>query len=590
MRILRFGAVTLLLSLCSSAGLASADDGAVALLPFQGAQAAKVRQNVQKGLAAADVELVPLKRVTAVVKNTKGYAKQAAKLDAGTLVRTRVRRVEGRWVGDTDVRNAKGQRVEKFRNTSSSLTRLSNRIVAGLMKSGRMQVAGAAGAAAAAPRAEREAPPAPTQPRLVVRPFTGAQAAKIRGAAVRGLRSEPVEMFPNKQFAAKAKSMGVNLKSDGGHVAPASALAVSGLIDGDVLYEDRVWSAYVRLIDGDSAAVISQHYYDASTSAALAKSVQANIGSDFREDIRKLGVAVPGAAVAVPGAAVAAPIAAATPTRSESTSSEKKEKDEPKPKAKKKRPKGDRPAAVDIELDFRVVHRTFGYKDDVRGDLRDYKLTAGPGVGIKFQYYPGAHFTAGVGAQFGIDFEWERLFKIDSTRLDATGQEQSFPTESQQFLIGLRWRYPKGRWEPSVVLGYGVHRFSFGLSGPPVPGEDNTAGIPSVKYEFVRVGGGFRVEIGKRELFILAASIAFRGTFSVGPIGTSLWFPEAKANGMDALLMMGFALGKGFEIRLSGDYRRYGFDLNPVPGEAPYVAGGALDQYWGGALGVAWRR
>lgn len=582
MRILRFGAVTLVLSLCSSSGLAAADDGPVALLPFQGAQAAKVRQNVQKGLAAADVDLVPLKRVTAVMKNTKGYAKQAAKLDAGTLVRTRVRRVEGRWVGDTDVRNAKGQRVEKFRSTSSSLTRLSNRIVAALMKSGRMPVAGVAGAAAAAPRAEPKAP-APTQPRLVVRPFTGAQAAKIRGAAVRGLRSEPVELFPNKQFAAKAKSMGVNLKSDGGHVAPASALAVSGLIDGDVLYEDRVWSAYVRLIDGDSAEVISQHYYDASTSAALAKSVQANIGSDFRKDIRKLGVAVP-------GAAVAAPLAVATPTRPESTSSIKEVKDEPKPTAKKKRTKGDRPAAVDIELDFRIVHRKFGYNDVLSGDLRDFTLKAGPGVGIKFQYFPGAHFTAGVGAQFGIDFEWERLFNFDSTRLDANGQEQSFPTEAQQFLIGLRWRYPKGRWEPSVVLGYGVHRFSFGVSGPLVPGEDNTAGIPSVKYEFVRVGGGFRVEIGKRELFILAASIAFRGTFSVGPIGTSLWFPEATANGMDALLMMGFALGKGFEIRLSGDYRRYGFDLNPVPGEAPYVAGGALDQYFSGALGVAWRR
>jgi len=578
MRIVRFGAMTLLLSLCLSSGLAFADDGPVALLPFRGAQAAKVRQNVQKGLAAAEVDLVALKRVTAVVKNTKGYAKQAAKLDASTLVRTRVRRVEGRWVGDTEVRNAKGQRVEKFRNTSSSLIRLSNRIVAALMKSGRMPVAGAAGAAAAAPKAEPEVP-APTQPRLVIRPFTGAQAGKIRGAAVRGLRSEPVEMLPNKQFAAKAKSMGVNLKSEGGHVAPASALAVSGLIDGDVLYEDRVWSAYIRLVDGDSAKVISQHYYDASTAAALAKSVQANIGSDFSKDIRKLGVAVP-------GAAVAAPIAVATPTRSESTSSKIKEKDEPKPKAKKKRRKGDRPAAVDIEIDFRVVHRTFNYKDDLRGDLRDYKLTAGPGVGTKFQYFPGAHFTAGVGAQFGVDFEWERLFKIDSTRADGA----TFPTESQQFLIGLRWRYPKGRWEPSVVLGYGVHRFSFGLSGPPVPGEDNTAGIPSVKYEFVRLGGGFRVEIGKQKLFILAASIAFRGTFSVGGIGTNLWFPEAKANGMDALLMMGFALPKGFEIRLSGDYRRYGFDLNPVPPDPPYVAGGALDQYFAGALGVAWRR
>ncbi|MGB3052481.1 MAG: hypothetical protein WBB42_15880 [Polyangiales bacterium] len=582
MRILRFGAMTLLLSLCSSAGLASADDGPVALLPFQGTQAAKVRQNVQKGLAAAKVDLVSLKRVTAVVKNTQGYAKQAAELNAGTLVRTRVRRVEGRWIGDTDIRNAKGQRVEKFRNTSSSLIRLSNRIVAQLMKTGRMPLLGAAGAAAAAPKAEPQTP-APTQPRLVVRPFTGVQAGKIRGAAVSGLRSESVEMFPNKQFAAKAKSMGVNLKSEGGHVAPASALAVSGLIDGDVLHEDGVWSAYVRLVDGDSAKVISQHFYDASTSAALAKSVQTNIGSDFRKDIKKLGVAVP-------GAAVAAPMAAATPTRGESTSSKEKEKAESKPKTKTKRRKDDRPAAVDIELDFRVVHRTFQYNDvlpnDPRGDLRDYKLTAGPGVGIKFQYFPGAHFTAGVGAQFGIDFEWERLFKIDSTRADGA----TFPTEAQQFLVGLRWRYPKGRWEPSVVIDYGVQRFSFGLSGPPVPGEDNTAGIPSVKYEFIRVGGGFRVAIGKKELVILAANIAFRGTFSVGGIGTNVWFPEAKANGMDALLMMGFALPKGFEIRLSGDYRRYGFDLNPVPPDPPYVAGGALDQYWGGALGVAWRR
>ena len=573
MRILRFGALTLLLGLLSLRGVASAEDRPAALLPFQGPQAAKIRQNVQKGLRTAEVELVSLKRVSAVVKNTKGYAKQAAKLKASVLVRARVRRLEGRWVADTEVRNAKGQRVEKFRNTSSSVTRLSNRIVAQLLKTGRMPLADAATVAS---KAGPETP-APTKPRLVIRPFTGAQAPKIRGAAVRGLRSGSVELFPNKKFAAKAKSLGVDLKSENGHVAPASALAVSGLIDGDVLHEDGVWSAYVRLVDGGSAKVISQHFYDASTASALAKSVQTNIGSDFRKDIKNLGEGGP-------DEAVAAPIAAATPTPVEAAPPKKTETDESR--AKKKRPKGDRPAAVDIELDFRVVHRTFRYNEDLRGDLRDYTLKAGPGVGIKFQYYPGAHFTAGVGAQFGIDFEWERLFKIDSTRADG----QTFPTDSQQFLIGLRWRYPKGRWEPSLVIDYGVHNFSFGLSGPPVPGEDNTAGIPSVKYEFVRLGGGFRVAIGNKEIFILAANIAFRGVFSVGGIGTSLWFPEAKANGMDALLVMGFALPKGFEIRLSGDYRRYGFDLNPVPPDPPYVAGGALDQYWGGALGVAWRR
>ena len=567
---LRFGVLTILLSVLSLPATASADDGAAALLPFQGPQASKVRQSVQKGLRAVDVPMVPLKRVTATVKKTKGYAKQAGKLEASVLVRTRLRRVEGRWIADTEVRNAKGQRVEKLRTNSSSITRLSNRIVAQLMKTGRMP--GAAAVAAAEPDQE---PAPPTQPRIVVRPFTGAQAAKIRGAAVRGLRSEPVELFPNKQFVGKARSLGVNLDADGGHIAPASALAVSGLIEGDVLHEDGVWSAYVRLVDGGAATVISQHFYDANTSAALAKSVRAGVGSDFRKEIKKLGVAVPVTVAIVPATAVTAAPAVATSKEAKAAVT-----------YKATRTKEERPAAVDIEIDFRLVHRNFRYEDDLRGDLRDYKLGIGPGVATKFQYFPGAHFTAGVGAQFGIDFEWERVFNFDSTRADGA----KFPTESQQFLVGLRWRYPTGRWEPSIVVDYGVHSFRFGVSGPPVPGEDNTAGIPSVKYEFLRIGAGFRVGIGSKEQFIVAASAAFRGVFSVGGIGTVQWFPEAKANGMDAMLMLGYALPMGFEIRIGADYRRYWFDLNPVAPDPPYVAGGALDQYWGFSIGAAWRR
>jgi hypothetical protein len=565
MRVLRYGALTVLWSVLWLPVTASADQGAAALLPFQGSQAAKVRQNVQKGLRAADVTLVPLKRVNAIVKKTKGYAKQAAKLDASVLVRSRTRRIEGRWVADIELRNAKGQRVKKFRTTSSSIARLSTRIVGQLMKTGRMPSATAAASAEPAP---------PTQPRIVIRPFTGAQAAKIRGSVIRGMRSEPLELFPNSQFVAKAQGLGANLDADGGHIAPASALGVSGLIDGDVLHEDGVWSAYVRLVDGGSTAVISQHFYEGNTSAALAKSVQARVGPDFRKDIDKLGVVAP-AAVAV------VPIAAVMPTLAEAPKADKAEL-----KYKATRPKEERPAAVDIEVDFRLVHRDFGYEDDLRGDLRDYKLRAGPGVGTKFQYFPGAHFTAGVGAQFGIDFEWERLFNFDSTRADGA----RFPTESQQFLIGLRWRYPTGRWEPFVVADYGVHTFRFGVSGPPVPGEDNTAGIASVKYEFARIGAGFRVGLGKKEQFIITGSAAFRGVFSIGGIGAAQWFPEAKANGMDAMLMFGYALPLGFEIRVGADYRRYWFDLDPVPPDPPYVAGGALDQYWGFSLGVAWRR
>lgn len=573
MRSLRFGMLTVLLGSFWLGGVASADDRGAALLPFQGPQASKVRQRVQSGLRAADVRLVPLKQVTAVTKGTKGYAKQAAKLDASALVRTHIRRVEGRWIAKTEIRNAKGQRVEELGSNSSSITRLSNRIVNQLIKTGLLPVASPSAAVAGSTERATE-PEAPTQPRLVIRPFKGTQAAKIRGAAVRGLRSEPVELFPNQRFDEKARSLGADPNSIEGHVAPATDLAVSGLIEGDVLREDGVWSVYVRLVDGKSAKVIVQHFYAASTSSGLAKSVQTKIGPDFRKDIEMLGVAVPAEVPIAPVEVTAAPAAKVV------------SKEEVASKHESKAPKSARPAAVDIEVDFRLLHRSFTYSDVVSSDLRDYTLNIAPGVGTKFQYYPGAHFTSGVGAQFGVDFEWERLFPFDSTRADGA----RFPTQSQQFLIGLRWRYPKGRWEPTVILDYGVHTFEFGVSGPPVPGEDTTPGVPSVKYEFARVGGGFRVSVGKKERLILAMSAAFRGVFSVGGIGTYAWFPQAKANGMDAMLMLGYALPKGFEIRISGDYRGYWFALNPVPPNPPYVAGGALDQYWGASIGVAWRR
>lgn len=566
----RSAALVAVLSMVFNAGVASAQGGAAAVLPFQGSPGAKARQNVQKGLEARGIEVVPLRQVNAVVSKTKGYAKQAARLGATVLIRARVRRVEGRWIADTEVRNDEGRRVEKLRASSSSLGRLSNRIVSQLMQTGRMP-----STAVVAKPEPQAAPPPPEAPRLVVRPFKGPQAPKIRGGAVRGLldEDEKVELYPNKKFVEKAKSLDADLETDRGHVAPAEALAVSGLIEGDVQREDGLWSAYVRLVDGQSSKVISQHFYDASSSTALAKVVRARIGPDFRRDIKRLGVATP--AVVTP-----APKAPPSPPPAEPVAKQA----EPEP-AKVRTKAEERHTAVDIEVAFRMVHRNLRYNDDVAGDLRDYTLQAGPGMGLKFQYYPGAHFTAGVGAQFGIDFEWESLFKFDSTRADG----QTFPTESQQFLVGARWRYPIKRWEPSVALGYGVHTFEIGVSGPPVAGEDNTSGIPSVRYRFVRLAGGFRVGIGAKERFIVGASIGFRGVFSLGGIESSIWFPEAEANGMDAMLMIGFALPKGFEIRMGGDYRRYWFDLNPVPPDAPRVAGGALDQYWGGSMGVAWR-
>ena len=109
-------------------------------------------------------------------------------------------------------------------------------------------------------------------------------------------------------------------------------------------------------------------------------------------------------------------------------------------------------------------------------------------------------------------------------------------------------------------------------------------GTSPEKIHFHEVGAGDTL------IDIIGANLAFRGVFDVGGIGTNVWFPNAEANGMDLGLIFGFAVGKGFEIRVGGDFRRYWFDLNPEPPDPPYVAGGALDRYLGATIGVAWRR
>ena len=578
----RVGALVVLFGLCLAEGTAHAEDGTAAILPLKGPQAAKIRQRVQSGLRAADVQLVPLKKVTAVTKKTKGFTKQATKLGATILIGGRIRRAGSRLIADIGVRRPNGVRVQKFRASSSSVTRLSNRIVAGLLDTGLMPVEGDAVAGVkklgeevtSVPEPE---PEAPSGPRLVVRSFKGAQAGKIRGAAVRGLQGKPVDLVPNKRFVQKARSLNANLSSEDGHIRPARALEVDGLLEGDVLHEDGAWSAYVRLVDGKSENVISQHFYEGSTATALGRAVQAQLWDDFRKDIKRIDPSGP-----TPAAVTS--VDAGKTRRSRRAEKESEADEKAKDKAKKKKPsKKDRPAAVDIEFDFVFVHRNLSWNDDLIGNLRDYTLGFGPGIQTKFQYFPGAHFTSGVGAQFGIDFEWQRLFDFDSTRDDGV----SFPTEAQQFLAGLRWRYPAGRWEPTIFADYGVHKFEFGVAGTPT----TTSGIPGVKYKFIRAGAGFRVGAGKDENFIIVVNGAYRYLLSAGGIESTQWFPEASGHGMDALLMFGYGLPKGFEVRLGVDYRRYWFDLNPVPGppDPPYVAGGALDQYWGLSIGAAWR-
>lgn len=576
MTLARLGALLVFFSALISSPALAEDGGPAGLLPFGGPQAAKLRQRVQNRLKAADVEMIPLKRVSAVSRKTKSNAARARRLGASALIRARVRKSGDRWIADVEVRNDQGKRVRKFRRASSTINRLGNRITAKLLDTGLLPIAGAqkdqppqvkAGIKKLddVPADTQMVPPAaaPDQPKLVIRPYKGRSAGRVRTATVRALRDRPVALVPNRQFAEEAKRLNARLGTDDGHVLPARSLGVSGVFEADVASEDGIWSAYIRLVDGDSAKVLAQNYYEGDTVEELSANVQKNLWSDFRTQIQRLE----------PREAVPVAKAPEAPTADE----------EPEPgltgaAARRARRRAEKkPAAVDIEFGVRFEHRNFGY-NDAQDDLRDYTLGFGPGIGLRFQWYPGAHFTGGVGSQFGVDFDFKRLFDFDSTR-----DGLSFPTRSQEFLIGARWRYPIKIWEPAVVAGFGVQKFELEAADPPAEPE-----VPGVRYRFFRLGAALRVEVGAG--FVVTVNGAYRFVFSAGGIESEIWFPNADVGGFDLGLGLAYQLPLGFEIRVATDYRRYFFDLNPVPPDPPFVAGGALDQYWGLSVGVAWRR
>jgi hypothetical protein len=160
--------------------------------------------------------------------------------------------------------------------------------------------------------------------------------------------------------------------------------------------------------------------------------------------------------------------------------------------------------------------------------------------------------------------------------------------------IGARGNFHFGATN-TVGIGaeYGIQKFTLDL---PEPTPDN-AQVPDVDYRFIRpnVVGRF----GIADKITLLASLGYLYIMSAGEIVSSTYFPGGitSASGFDLGLGVGWApFGggmKGLEIRPMLGWRRIGFTFkidpnNPDPAD-PYVATGAHDDYFSGALMIGYR-
>ncbi len=237
-------------------------------------------------------------------------------------------------------------------------------------------------------------------------------------------------------------------------------------------------------------------------------------------------------------------------------------------------PSGPLPSPLTLIAEFAGFGRQYSYNDDLFGALRAYSLGFAPMVGAKLYYFPAAHFTNSFAANIGIDARIETAFGVKSQ--DSAGQE--FPTSMWGFGLGGRVRIPIGDHYLSAIVGYGAQSFRIEAISPTIPAPD----VPDVDYGFLRIGAEMRLVFG---VFVTELKASLLPLLSSGQLGSNEWFPRTTGGGMEAGLVLGVLVTNWFEVRAGFEYRRFWFSMNPEPGDT-YVAGGALDSYFVGNIGL----
>jgi hypothetical protein len=239
-------------------------------------------------------------------------------------------------------------------------------------------------------------------------------------------------------------------------------------------------------------------------------------------------------------------------------------------------------APLDAMFGLRALHRTFDFHDTIAearpndGFTRflKYRLPLGPVAFVDLNWYPGAHFAKGQAQRIGLSLGYQKGFAI-TTKYRA----QELQTNEQGFYIGARYRLPIAAHMFGIGASFGQH--TFGLDG-----DEAAPLVPDVKYSYFKLGLDGNLRFGA---IALGARVAKRIVLGTGDL-EKVWFPgSVKTQSLEFGATVGYRLAGPLEAVVGFDWLRYAFDFNPVQrraGSESAVAGGAVDQYWSGFLGL----
>ncbi|MFO7179998.1 MAG: hypothetical protein DIU78_014975 [Pseudomonadota bacterium] len=229
------------------------------------------------------------------------------------------------------------------------------------------------------------------------------------------------------------------------------------------------------------------------------------------------------------------------------------------------------------------IRRDFTYSDqiaDVREGagfprLADYHLPLQPGGFVRLEVYPAAFFSDGFVSNIGLVAGLHQGIGTKSTYASGTVREE-LSNVTQHWFLGARVRFPFDDLETGFGFTYGKHKFV-------LEGDEMAPRVPDVEYSYVRIGGDLQKTFGKG---FVGGRLGVRLLSGTGDLESATWFPGATGTALELGLFGGYRLFESMDIVAGIDFVRYGFDFNAIPDTNMKVAGGAVDQFIIGTLGV----
>lgn len=405
------------------------------------------------------------------------------------------------------------------------------------------------------------------EPRRVAVPtIRGRGGSKVRAAVRTVLRDRSdVEFITNKSVRRAADDLDADVSTVDGRREIAKKLRISAWVTGSSKKRGRSYRATLSVENGKDGDQLGRARFSRRSSSSLARSVKATFWKELGPAILRSDVWE-------------------EKRKSDDNKGNDEDEDEDEDSGEyetedDESASGRGPSPLYVTAQLALFNRNLEYNDDLFGTLREYNLGLGPAVGFDLQWFPVAHFEPGsIFTSLGLDLRWSTSFGLKSSDSDGS----RFPTSSTWWHIGARWRQFAGPFELTGLLGYGQTNFSIDAIDANNPAPD----VPDVSYGYFRIGGEARWVIA--DVISLGLDVAVLPTLSTGQIGSEDWFPNASALGFEFGLKAGYSFVESLEVFAGFSYRRFGLSLNSEPGD-DLVAGGALDEFAMGLIGLTWR-